>query len=106
MAAGAAGFRADVIRVFIFVDQIGLTIMEFLGLAFVPVLDRPIVTGDTAVDFRLFAADRALPNFTGDVAVVSANAVSRRHGVVRELVVFSNLANELHAAFPVRESLA
>ena len=27
MAAGAAGFRADVIRVFIFVDQIGLTIM-------------------------------------------------------------------------------
>src|SRR5574344_411321 len=105
MAAGASGLRADVIRIFILVDQIGLTIVEFLRLAFVPVLDWAIVTGDTAIDFRLFAADRALPNFAREVTVFRANAVSRRHGVIRQLVVFGNLADELHAAFPVRESL-
>ncbi len=80
--------------------------MEFLDLASIPVLDGPVVAGDAGVDLSLFAADGALPLLAGDVAMVGADRIGRRHGVIGELVVLRDLPDELHAGFPVREALA
>ena len=85
--------------------DVSLSHLEFLRLACVPVLNRTVIAGDAGVDFGLLAADWALPLLAGEVAMVFADGIGRRHGVIREFVVLGDLPDELHAGFPAREPL-
>ena len=87
-------------------EIVELAILEFLSLAVVPVLHWAIVAGDAAVDFGLVAADRAGELLAGDVAVVFADGIGWRQGVVRQLVVLGDLAHEIGGCFPVRQFFA
>ena len=87
-------------------DIVDHTVLVLLGLAVVPVLDRAIVTCDAAVDFRLLAADRACELLACQIAVVLAHGISRRHCVIRQLIVLGNLADKVCRSLPVGKLLA
>jgi hypothetical protein len=90
----------------VLVWNVGLTILVFLGFAIVPVLNWTVVTGDTGPDFGFFSTDWAGVDFTIDITVILADRIGWGHGVVRKLVVLSDLTDELHAALPVWKTLA
>ena len=56
---------------------IGLSVQIFLALAVVPVLHRPVVAGDAAVDLRGLPTDRASLLFALQVAVLRADGIGR-----------------------------
>ena len=98
---GRSGFTADLFGVQgTFVGQLGafdvvnLTILVFLRLTVVPVLDRTVVTGDTAVNLGLFAALGAYKLLAYQVTVVLTYGVGGGQGVVRQLVVFCDLLGD------------
>ena len=93
-------------RLLAFADFVGLSLLEFLGFAGIPVFDRAIVTRDTGIDFGFFSTNRALPLFAGEIAVILTNGIGGRDGVIRQFVVFSDFTNQFHAGFPVWQSLA
>ena len=45
-------------RLLAFADFVGLSLLEFLGFASIPVFDRAIVTRDTGIDFGFFSTNR------------------------------------------------
>ena len=103
------GLAGAVVAMLFFVlrrgDLVGLAHIEFLDLAGIPVLDWAVVAGDAGIDFGFASAVRALVLLAGDVSMLGADGIGRRHGVIGELVVEGDLANELHAGFPIREAL-
>ena len=90
----------------ILVWNVGLTIFVFLSLSVIPVLNWTVVTGDTGPNLSLFSADWAGVDFTIDITMILADRIGWGHGVVRKLVVLSDLTDELHAALPVWKTLA
>jgi hypothetical protein len=90
----------------VLVWNVGLTIFVFLSLSIIPVLNWTVVTGDTGPNLSLFSADWAGVDFAIDITVILADRIGWGHGVVRKLVVLSDLTDELHAAFPVWKALA
>ena len=64
---------------------VGLPLLELLGLAVVPVLYRPVVSGDPAVDLGLLSALGTYAYLAGYVSVVPAYGIGRGDGVVRQL---------------------
>ena len=87
-------------------ELVGLAVVELGNFAVVPVLDRTVVAGNAGVDFRFAAADRALEVLAVNVAVLRADRVGRGEGVVRELEVLGNLADEDGSVLPVRKFLS
>ncbi len=83
------------------VVQLALTV--FLGLAVVPVLHRAVVAGNAAVDLGRFSAFGAGEMLAREVAVIFADRIRRREGVVGELVVFGNFPHKVGGGFPVRQ---
>ena len=84
-------------------DVVNCSILILLSLTVVPVLNRTVVTGNTAINLSLFATLRAGVNLTGDVTVVLTYGVCWGHCVVWELIVFSNLANKVSCTLPCWE---
>lgn len=62
-------------------DVIELAVLEFLGLAVVPVLNGTVVAGDAAVDLSRLAADGAGILLAGQVAVLGADGIGRGEGI-------------------------
>ena len=87
-------------------NVVDLSVLEFLRFTGIPVLNRTVVTGDTAVDLGLAAAFRAGVNLSGYVAVVGAYRIGRRKGVIGKLVIFGNLADKVGGCFPIRQLFA
>ena len=87
-------------------DIINLAVLVLLALAVVPVLDRTVVAGDTAVNLGLLAALRTGEMLTGNITVVGTDRVGGGHGVVGQLEVLSDLANQGGGSLPVRQLLA
>ena len=85
---------------------VGLTLLEFLGLAGIPVLHGAVVTGDTAIDLGGFAALGAGELLTIEVTVVLADRIGGGDGVIGELVVFGDLSHQVCCGFPARQLLA
>ena len=86
-------------------DIVNLPILELLRLSVVPVLNRPVVTCNPAVNLRLLPAVRAGIDLPGQVSVVFAHRVGWAHGVVGQLVVFCDLPHQRGCGFPVRQFL-
>ena len=61
---------------------IDLAVLELLGLAVVPVLHRTIVAGNAGIDLGLLAAVGAAILLAGQIAVIRADGVGGRQGVV------------------------
>ena len=85
---------------------IGNAVFVLCSLACVPVLNRTVVAGDTAVDFRLFAADRAGKMLAGQISVILTDRIGGGHGIIRQLVIFRNSLYQLCRRFPVRQLLS
>ena len=87
-------------------DVVFSAVLVFLSLAGIPVLDRTVITGDTAPDFGLLSAVRAGEHFSGEISVVLADGIGRAHGVVRQTIVLCDLTDQICRCFPVRQFLA
>ena len=87
-------------------NVIGDPVPELLCLPIVPVLHRPIVTRDPAVDLGGFTTVRADSLLTGEVTVVLADGVGRGECVIREAVVLGDLAHQVCGGLPVGELFA
>lgn len=85
--------------------NVGLPHLEFLDFTGIPVLDWTIITGDTGIDFGFLSAMWALPLLANEIPVLGANGIGWGHGVIRKFVVLGDLADELHAGFPIWEAL-
>ena len=59
-------------------DIVDLAFLVFLRLAGIPVLNRPVVTRDPAVNLSRAAADRADILLTRDITMVFADRIRRR----------------------------
>ena len=86
-------------------DIVDLALLKLCNLAVVPVLNRTVVAGDTAVNFRLLAADGAGVLLALEIAVIRADGVCRRERVVGQFVVFGNLSYEVCRRLPAIELL-
>ena len=86
-------------------DVVGLSGVELFKFAVVPVLNRTIVAGDTAVNLGGAAAFRAFVNFAFEITVFLTYGIGRAHGVIRKFVVFGNLPDQVCRGFPVGELL-
>ena len=53
------------------------TVPVFLGLAGIPVLDGPVVTRDTRINFGFLAADRTCELLTRQISVILADRICR-----------------------------
>ena len=82
---------------------VNFSVLEFLRLAIVPVLHRPIVSGNAAVHFCLCTADGTGILLTGYIPVIAAHGVCGRECIVRELIVLRNLAHQVGCSLPVRQ---
>ena len=78
-------------------------LLELLGLAGVPVLDRPVVAGNTAVDLGGFTAFGAGELLAVDVSMIPAYGVCRGERVIRKLVILRDLADKGRCCFPARQ---
>ena len=87
-------------------DVINLAVLIFLGFAVVPVLNRAVVTGDSAVYFGGLAANWALFLFARQVSVGLADRIGGGHGVVGQLVVFGYLADKICSRLPIGQLFA
>ena len=79
---------------------VDLSLLELLRLSVVPVLDGAVVARNTAVNLGLCAAVVALVVLAGDVTVILADGVGRAEGVIRQLIVLGDLANEVCSRLP------
>lgn len=82
-------------------DVVNLAVFIFLGLAVVPVLNRTIVSGNTAVYLGGFSANGALFLLARKISVAFADRIGGGNGVVGKLVILGNLANEGGCRLPV-----
>lgn len=87
-------------------DIVSFPLRELLQLAVVPVLYGTIVAGDTAVNFGGLSAFGALEVFARDIAVLFADAVRRRDGVIRQFIVFRDGSDKFCRGFPVGKFFA
>ena len=87
-------------------DIVDLSVLVLLGLTVVPVLDRAVISRDTAVNLRLCSADRACKLLSCQISVFAAYGIGRRHRVVRQLVVFGDLAYQICCSLPVGKFLS
>ena len=87
-------------------DIVDLSVLEFLRLAVVPVLNGAVVAGDTAVDFGLSSAYRAGVLFAAQISVILAYRIGRGQRVVRKLIVVRDLLDESRRRLPVGELFA
>ena len=78
-------------------------VFEFLRLAVVPVLHRAVIAGDAAVDLGFFSAEGADRLLSCKIAVVFADGIRRRQGIVRQAVIFRDFPNEACRRLPVRQ---
>ena len=78
---------------------------ELLGLAVIPVLDRAVIAGDTAVNLRGLSAVGAGLLLPRQIAVVPADGIGGAHGIIGQLVVFRDLPHQVGRGLPVRELL-
>ena len=74
-------------------DIVDLAFLVFLRLAGIPVLNRPVVTRDPAVNLGCTAADRADILLTRDITVVFANRIRRGQCIIRQFIILGNLAD-------------
>ena len=75
----------------------------FLCLPIIPVLDRTVIARDPAPYLCGFSAFRAYLLFPGKVTVLRTDGISRRHRIVRELIVLSYRPYQVCCGFPVRK---
>ena len=87
-------------------DIINGSVFVLLAFSVVPVLDRTVISRDTAVNLCLFSADRTGKVLAGEIAVVRTDRIGRGQRVVRQLVVLCNLPHEGSCCFPVRQLFA
>ena len=87
-------------------DVVLAALLVLLRLACVPVLDGAVVAGDAAVDLGVLTAVGALELLAAQIAVILADGIGRGEGVVRELVVLSDLADKICCGLPARQLLA
>ena len=66
-------------------------LIDALAFSVVPVLDRTVISRDTAVNLCLFSTDRTCKMLAGEIAVVRTNRIRRGQRVVRQVVVLCNL---------------
>lgn len=81
-------------------NVVDLSLLELLCLSVVPVLNGAVVARNTAVYLGLCSAVVALVVLAGDVTVILADGVGRAEGVVRQLIVLGDLANEVCSRLP------
>ena len=81
-------------------NVVDLSLLELLRLSVVPVLNGAVVARNTAVYLGLCSAIVALIVLAGDVTVILADGVGRAEGVVRQLIVLGDLANEVCSRLP------
>ena len=86
-------------------DVVHFALFELCAFTVVPVLNGAIVTGDTAVNFRLSATDGASVLFPFEVAVFLADGIGRGERIVGQFVVFCNLSHEICRRLPTVEAL-
>ena len=103
---GSSLFDRPVVLEHRVVDDVFPALLVLLGLTGVPVLHGAVVAGDAAVDLGGLAALRAGEMLAADVAVVLADGVGGREGVVGQLVVLGDLAHEVCCGLPARQLLA
>ena len=82
------------------------TLLVFLRLAGVPVLHGAVVAGDAAVDLCALAAVGAGELLADEVAVVLADGIGGRKRILRQLVVFRDLAYQICRRLPVGQLFA
>ena len=87
-------------------NVVHLSVLEFLRFAVVPVLHGAVVARDAAVNFGLCAAVRAGELFAREVAVLLADGIGGRKGVVGEFIVVRDLFHESGGRFPVGQLFA
>ena len=82
-------------------DIVNLTVSVFLTLTVVPVLDRTVVTGYTAVYLGFFSAIGTGKYLARDISVILTYRIGWRKGVIRKLEVLCNLLNEVCSRLPI-----
>ena len=87
-------------------DIIYSSVLVLLAFSVVPVLDRTVISRDTAVNLCLFSADRTCKVLAGEIAVVRTDRIRRGQRVVRQFVVLCNLPHKGSCCFPVRQFFA
>ena len=83
--------------------MIGFSVPELLTFTVIPVLNRAVVTGDTAVDLGLSAAVRADGLLSGKISVIGADGIGGGQRIIGQLVVFGYLAHQCRSSLPIRE---
>ena len=78
-------------------------VFVFLCFSVVPVLNRTVIAGNTAVNLCLFAAFRAGKMLTADISMLRAYGICRRNSVIRQLIILCNFSYKGCGCFPVRK---
>ena len=71
--------------------SVSLSAVELTDLTIVPILNWPIVNGDSRIDFRFFSAVRTGEVFSREVAVILADRIGGGESEVRKFEVISDL---------------
>src|SRR5699024_7580082 len=87
-------------------DIIFFPVFKLLNLSIVPVLYRTVISGDPAVNLRLFSAVRAGILFAVNIAVILADGVGRRNRIVWKLIILGNLPYKKRRFLPARKLLS
>src|SRR5699024_7516877 len=85
------------------VHAVNPSVLIFLGFSVIPVLHRPVVAGDPAVNLRGFSAGGAGKMFPGNVAVIPADRVGGGQRRIGKLIVFRDGRHQGGGGFPVRQ---
>ena len=84
---------------------VNLSLLEFARLTVVPVLNRSVISGNTAVNLARSAALGTSEMLAGDISVFLTYRVRGRNSVIRQFVVFRNLSYERSRRLPIGELL-
>lgn len=93
-------------RAFVLGKVIGPSIHEFALLSRVPVLYRPVVSGDARISLSRVAANRAGVNLSVQIAVVLTDRIGRAERKIGDAIQGSDFLYKFSRGLPIEQSLS